>query len=664
MQSGASLESLAKGAVKFSRRYSIKEIQDRWYSILYDPVVSAESAATMADFETRATPLPSRFFNFGHSKGRKSVSVRSKCKSVRSSYYAMRKRLRKDSATSMDFNFLVDPENGDYGLNGSEPLPENSIPDGATSNHFSDLDPAQCVFPENMIDGNDAIDGDTDRVVYPGADHPVEDNLPIEQNSILEEGLQIRGDDVSLNGAAEELGVPENMDVDNLIGDDNMRLSALDHVDNDHENLCSEFYENNLFDAPELECGTSFNALPLSPLPEVPEMPELWRTDENIPVVNFQYDGGLKDSVACGLADLSNELEFDDDELFLMNGDRKDGIDKAYYDDLSLLLRYPPMDVSPDQVPEKAETELLLDSHAHVADLSVPCHAKVDDNSESQCSSVQVVHKIEFQMPPSASAKDPHFPELVNGVINCVLNTEDPEVPSNDDVFLPFDVPQSTFSHSHKSKSREFSKSIPSTSQDYGFSNHRASERGKTLMQVEQKNSREPSQMMGSQLPGPVCGSKVKCELPYGHASHTVSRSAVIVSGGLVGNNNAANTTNAPLHENTKEEPTKVGLAKHLSNCATNSLIEKPGVGSNDLRNHPKPNGSSIQQEQDVALSLENHQLQHTEMGSSDVPEEDEDSIESDDDVPYYSDIEAMVRRVELNFQSTVNTFFMSVAIS
>lgn len=671
-QAGASLESLAKGAVQFSRKYSIREIHDRWYSLLYDPIVSVEASACMTNFELSASPLPSKFFKFGHSKERKIVSAKRKADSVRAAYYAMRKRARNDTLTSMDLNFLVDPENDDYEVNGSEPLPENCIPEGATSNHFSNLDLPHYDFSENTVNGDVAINGVTAHAFYTGADDPVEVNFPIEQNNIPKEEPQILEDNVPLNGAAEELGVPKQLVIDNLIGDDNldkMPMSAFDHINNDPGNLCSEFDENHVYDSPELECGTSFDTLQLSPLPEMP----IWTTDEGIQEPGIPCDG-LKDSIACGeayLAELSNSLlNFSEEELFLMDADGKDVIDKSYYDGLTSLLLDSPIDVSPDQIHGNAETELSVASHAPVTNLSVSCHAEVDDNPGLESSGVQVVHKVEFQMPSSASAKDPQFPELINGVIFCTLNTEDPEVPSNDDVFLPFDVPPPTFPYSSKSTSKESNKPISSSVQDYGY---RASERGKILMHIEQKNSIEShasSQMMRSPcLPGPVCGSK-KRDLPNSHASHTASRCAVVASGGLSGNNNAANTTTALLHANPKEEPTNVGLANHLSNHVTKSFIEKPALGSNDFRNHLQSNGSSMKQEQDLALPLEDHQLQCAEVGSSDVLEselvvnpptldEEEQYIESDEDVPYYSDIEAMVRHVVLIFQSTVSfTFF------
>lgn len=681
LQAGASLESLAKGAVQFSRRYSINEIQDRWYSLLYDPIISAEASARMTNLELSASPLPSKFYKFGHSKERKIVSVKRKAVNVRNSYYAMHKRICSNTFASMDLSFLVDPENDNYVVNESEPLPENCMPEGATLNNFSNFDPAQNAFPENMMDGGVATNGVAACTFYTGVEDPVEENFHVEQSNVLKEEPQIFGDNVSLNGAVDELGVPQELVIDSLIGVDNLErlpLSTFNHINTDPGNLCSEFDGNNVFDSPELECGTSFDTLQLSPLPEMP----IWSTDERIEEPDMPCDD-IKDSITCGedyLAEISDSLLHftNEEELYLMDVEGKDGIDKSYYDGLSSLLLNSPNGVSPDQIPKKAETESLVTSHAHVLNLSVSCHTEVDDKTRLHSGDVQVVHKLQFQMPSSASAKDPQFPELINGDICCVLNTEDPEVPSNEDVFLPFDMPPSTFSSASKWTSKESNKPISSSVLDYGFSNHRASGRGKILMQKEQKThgeSHASSQIMGSSpLPGPAGVSKVKCELPSSHVSRTVSRSGVIVSGGS-GGDNSANTTNALMRGNPKEEVTNGGLEKHQSNCVTNSFGKKPGLGSNDFRNHPPPNGSSMKEELAVAFPVQDYQLQCAEVGSSESLEsellanpptldEDEQYIESDDDIPYFSDVEAMVRRVVPTFPSTVSfTFFITFAI-
>ncbi|KAL2333760.1 hypothetical protein Fmac_014973 [Flemingia macrophylla] len=93
VEAGASLESLAKGAVRFSRRYSLAELQDRWRSLLYDDGISAAAAAAMANLELAK-------FGAGGGGGGGGGKKRRKVQSVRKLYYAMQKRLRRHGGVS------------------------------------------------------------------------------------------------------------------------------------------------------------------------------------------------------------------------------------------------------------------------------------------------------------------------------------------------------------------------------------------------------------------------------------------------------------------------------------------------------------------------------------------------------------------------------------
>lgn len=653
LQSGASLEALAKGAMQFSRKYSIGEIKERWHSIFFDAVVSSEASAAMIRLKEQDI-----------------VSVKRKPVRPRDSYYAMRKRMRREAQTSMDFNFLVEPENEDYAVNGDQSLPLNFVPEDSTWNQFPNHDLANYGLPENIMDADVAVNGVTDQVFYTGVDDTLEENFLIGQNLMPQEEHQIFEDNVPLNGAAEEVGVPIDLDIENFIRDEGVEeipLSSFHPINNDPANLCSEFDEDYLFNSSELECGDSFDELRLSSIPVFSGIPD-WETEEHggIPC------HGSKDSTACEdgyLKELSNDLlTFTGyEDLYLMNYDEKDGIGKSYYDGLSSLLVNSPEEVKNPCVPRHthkndragtAETDLLAAFDAHVNDLSASCraHAEVDDKSD-------------FQMPISASPKAPQFPEIVNGVIICKSNTEDPEVPSNDDVSLPFNGPTPTNFCSSEPAVTKSNKPVPSSVNDCGF---RASRRGKVLMQVEQKNSigaHVSSQTTGTQMnSGSVSGSKIKCELPNNRSSHTLSRSAAIASGGLGGGNSLTNKTQAALHANPKEKLVNASFVRHLNSNVTSLSHEKPALG-NHFIDQVQPNGSCSKQEPNVALPVEDSNLTHSEMGFTEVPrselvvnpekfDEEDQCIESDDDIPYYSDIEAMVRDNVLTFQSTVALFF------
>ncbi|KAK9948491.1 hypothetical protein M0R45_004064 [Rubus argutus] len=88
MEAGASLEALAKGAVRFSRKFSVRDLRERWHSLLYDADVSAEASVRMLEFEACNSNVPSKFNRFSQSRGSKR-----KAESIRKQYHALRKRL-------------------------------------------------------------------------------------------------------------------------------------------------------------------------------------------------------------------------------------------------------------------------------------------------------------------------------------------------------------------------------------------------------------------------------------------------------------------------------------------------------------------------------------------------------------------------------------------
>ncbi|KAI5069157.1 hypothetical protein GOP47_0015458 [Adiantum capillus-veneris] len=51
VEAGAAIEALAKGAVQFSQRFTVRELRERWRALLYDPVISEEAALRMLKSE-------------------------------------------------------------------------------------------------------------------------------------------------------------------------------------------------------------------------------------------------------------------------------------------------------------------------------------------------------------------------------------------------------------------------------------------------------------------------------------------------------------------------------------------------------------------------------------------------------------------------------------
>ncbi|KAH9711145.1 FHA domain-containing protein [Citrus sinensis] len=106
VEAGASLEALAKGAVRFSRKFTIQELRDRWHSLLYDPVISAEASARMVEFELSAS---SKSIRSGIGMDAAEFTPKRKVETVRRLYHALRKKICIQPSNSPNINILGSP---------------------------------------------------------------------------------------------------------------------------------------------------------------------------------------------------------------------------------------------------------------------------------------------------------------------------------------------------------------------------------------------------------------------------------------------------------------------------------------------------------------------------------------------------------------------------
>ncbi|XP_031269098.1 uncharacterized protein LOC116127598 isoform X1 [Pistacia vera] len=694
IEAGASLESLAKGAVQFSRKFTVRELQDRWHSLLYDPVISAEASFRMIEFEHSAPTLPSKFSRAGNSKENRSFSGKRKVESVRSCYYALRKRIRNEPFNSMDLSFLVAPSEENLFGNEDEPLSGNCMLGDPMPNHYglqeSNLDIMQHAFPE--ADAGTAVENGCMAHGFHGElVHPVDEDFAMQHDNIHEDIPDMFEENPPFTGhgpGLEELGQPKQ--VPSLFGVEHLEAnppSTYGQIHNDPGNVCSEFEGNQVFHSPIPECDVSFQNLEYSsPLPEMP----IWKAVEEIstpaipvddslrekdmhagdafalrddggedtsaPGCDFVHtDSNLKMQMSCDdlkspaastenyLAELSNSLlNFtNDEELLLMDVDGKEMIDKSYYDGLSLLLSSP-NEVNEDHMPSP-EPETLA--------------------NQTNSSGIFLAESVEkVQMKSSASALDPRFPELIDGIICCTLNTEDPDIPCNDDVFLPIHTHRLSAPIATRRNFKEVGNPISTSVKDFR-SNPRSNEGHPVLMQRDQENpgqSHASSHMMGSQgIPEkgqlhPVLDCGVKFESP-----HLASRTSAIASGGSIQINAVNVGTDTLQHARLKEETEEIALVKDLGRSLTDSFLEKPAFGSDDYKSHER-NASGIKLELDALAAIQDRQASNAEAGSINIPDSEpvinpptseiELSIESDDDdVPYFSDIEAMILDMDLD---------------
>ncbi|KAF8109139.1 hypothetical protein N665_0102s0048 [Sinapis alba] len=135
IENGASLESLAKGAVKFSRRFTLSELRDRWHSLLYNSHVTSLSSSVSFDHTYSDQFLPHSDHNHHHRTP------------VRSQYYTACKRRRLDELYPPPSNDDLDHVAfGEHAFEGSE--------------YFDlELDAVDLAIIQNSFPGIDDDDG-------------------------------------------------------------------------------------------------------------------------------------------------------------------------------------------------------------------------------------------------------------------------------------------------------------------------------------------------------------------------------------------------------------------------------------------------------------------------------------------------------------------------
>lgn len=87
------MEALAKGAVRFSCRFTLKEIRDHWRSLLYDPRESRSASFGMSEVENVNVGHASKLLKITGIKEGVEKSTKRERESIRKKYYEMRKRI-------------------------------------------------------------------------------------------------------------------------------------------------------------------------------------------------------------------------------------------------------------------------------------------------------------------------------------------------------------------------------------------------------------------------------------------------------------------------------------------------------------------------------------------------------------------------------------------
>ncbi|CAN0919083.1 Microspherule protein 1 [Linum grandiflorum] len=389
VEAGASLEALAKGAVRFSRRFTVRELRDRWHSLLYDANVSAEASVRMAELELSAANVLSLSSSSKLNKtsairenGECSAKRKPEMDNIRRMYYAMKKkekRRRKQhwSECSPDFVLLGAPKVDETGPTC------NQNPVGFVGKECEDISMEIPSFKQDNP-GADILDG----------------LLELQSCCIAAEMTEAQTiPKVPLWGENDDTS-PSKLKVHGSVQDERQpKEAALGYHD----------------DANVIQINSSLS--------------DEKNVDIDISTSILESELAISDSV----------LKFGNEKgLVVMDSDRKDTVDVSCIDNVDSVVSscsnnkhdVETTSVTGSQDPV-AKAYLAIASGACPTESEVATESCVSGKDDKNSMISADVKAPASNSAPSTSSAESHFEEIV-----CVLNTEDPEVPCNDHIIL------------------------------------------------------------------------------------------------------------------------------------------------------------------------------------------------------------------------------------
>ncbi|XP_073035814.1 uncharacterized protein [Primulina eburnea] len=605
VEAGASLESLAKGAVKFSRRYTVQELQDRWCSLLYDPVVSVKASEHMLDFEYSASIHPSRSNNMGAAKEITLKSRKRKGESVRKCYYAMRKRICHTPFAMMD----------------------GKIPSGPVTSNFGDrniLSSADMMIDKPVLynfgnqEGPNLGSAHGSYSKYPTCATECTGNgdyAPLEPVQYIQNPVSCG------NMASENFCHPRDSNVPLLV-DNNVVIRTGQSKESPSRNLLGVYgLKNDGSACSEFGCAPFRSFVRSSSLPQMPN----WDTDPGISAIGSSQNidpAEADESPNYGLAisDLKNPISCDDMKIITPSME-------DYFEELSSTL----FDFSNDE-------ELLLDK-SYLNGFSSLLSESPYDNELPNVSLGEASVAARGNVVLNVKV---FGPEYRDGVICCTLNSEDPEIPSNDDVFLPFRFPSPPKTLGDHWKSYDMPPSVDD------FSSARKASGISRWPKTNQNNSYEQSRIIKPLNPSkkvlndPNGDRRVKFELPSSSIQHVGLRNALNIGGPSIIRSENVNL-NHTVSGVVKGGPC---LDKHSRGPDILQSIERNGSGCrNELDS--KVMAPNAESSNFVASSVKTTATKSIE--KSQLSDQEEILTENAFDMPYFSDVEAMILDMDLS---------------
>ncbi|KAG9148985.1 hypothetical protein Leryth_010601 [Lithospermum erythrorhizon] len=453
VEAGATLESLSKGAVRFSQRYTVQELQYRWHSLLYDPIVSFESSALMFEYECSSLKTQGKSSKSDGTKDTKSLLRKRKAECIRKRYYAMRKmRFNVSQAVDpLEMNFIAGPGLINYGNQNYPSFADYVLPDSC---HHRCPDSTFEVTTQACPDGASAapIFVSHGLCLDPG-DLGHNTLLPSEGNT-----LSTRDHCMTENyGQLNDLPVPDLLKSEGL---EVKQPTILNRVtDSEVPVTDNKTSFPNLGYPSALSPTTAWHAMEGISTPILPDVDyggkEHCINDRFISTHDVDHPDTLQSSfihpntnlieqipsigpeteTAGIIAQLNQFMDCPDPD------DLPDTVGEFYIDTFSTLLA----DYSNEHEGETAfrsVTSITTEEYPDLASGAVL--GESSDNNSSHCSidpGIFCSKREKEKLLSSALSVNPDFPELRYGVRCCKLNTEDHVIPDNDDVFLPVCMP-------------------------------------------------------------------------------------------------------------------------------------------------------------------------------------------------------------------------------
>ncbi|KAI3704528.1 hypothetical protein L1987_74751 [Smallanthus sonchifolius] len=605
IENGASLVALAKGAVRFSRKFTLREIRDRWYSLLYDPDVSTQASIHMAELELSGFN-PSSKSKLDNLKGSEKVPEKRRNESIRRHYYAMRKRIKIDSFCSQNLGFFVERNLHSYNhqehkfhghdtTHGGEAMLDDCLANNLGFEE-KDFEILRQAFPESL--GNMSTTATTTTIV---ADNPA--------NAFHLERCHKSAENDLINGSIDVSPSRNELMMKSATYIDKSGPSETPPNEKLTKNDKSVFGGKHHFNSPVSEGSASFHTIGGFPSPST-RFP-LWKTIEDVSAPDMLVDEKIAEShqVAEDTLALHEDKslpDFDDvPHLASLLGEKPNcSINSIEYTDS--LLNFSNED---DILLVDADAKDTMHKVIQKVDL---CDADAATSSVASPNLEIPSNQCPKESKDSSFHSDQHdvcHQELTEGKIICSLNTEDLDIPCNDDIFLLI----------HPSTQFAPSVGLQIATDSIGLLSSSSHEKNGEHGLITVGKGKDPPSFTQSLTGGPNAGSAFKSDPPDGEYRAPLSGKP----------NNLRNPSQTmPIHT-------------PLEICA-NGMLEED-ASKVELRGL---SGSAMYRK--MPLPLEVGSVKITDLKSLDNSYISDNNSDSDDDIAYFSDVEAMILEMEL----------------